>query len=218
MEVVDMMDRRKLDVLCVQETKWKGSKARELGQGYKLYYNRSDSSRNGVGLIIKGGLSDSVMEVRRITDRIMVGRMEIDIIIINVISTYAAQKEDFWDKLDDAIETTQKHERLIVGVDLNGHVGEGNSVVNTFFIKQVSHHLTYTSTGRQSQIDYTLHCRRNLWEVKDCKVVPGECVSKQHHVVTTKLKIQKRKEKASQNQNLRLSGGKLITTLLHTGK
>ena len=26
-EVADMMERRKLDVLCVQETKWKGSKA-----------------------------------------------------------------------------------------------------------------------------------------------------------------------------------------------
>jgi exonuclease III len=43
-EVVDMMDRRKLDVLFVQETKWKRSKARELGQGYKLYYTVYDLS------------------------------------------------------------------------------------------------------------------------------------------------------------------------------
>jgi exonuclease III len=50
------MERRKLDVLCVQETKWKGSTGRELGQGYKLYYNGSDSARNGVVVIVKGGL------------------------------------------------------------------------------------------------------------------------------------------------------------------
>ena len=30
-EIVDMMDRRKVDILCVLETKWKGRKARELG-------------------------------------------------------------------------------------------------------------------------------------------------------------------------------------------
>ena len=32
-ELVDMMQRRKVDILCVQETRWKGSKARSLGAG-----------------------------------------------------------------------------------------------------------------------------------------------------------------------------------------
>jgi hypothetical protein len=66
----------------------------------------------------------------------------------------------------------------------------------SFFKKQVSHQLTYTSGGRQSQIDYTLYRRKNLGEVKDCKVVPGECVSNQQHVVITKLKIQTKKRKS----------------------
>ena len=34
-EVVDFMERRKIKIMCVQETKWKGSKARELGNGFK---------------------------------------------------------------------------------------------------------------------------------------------------------------------------------------
>ena len=38
-EIVDMMDRRKVDILWVQETKRKESKARELGNGYKLYFH-----------------------------------------------------------------------------------------------------------------------------------------------------------------------------------
>ena len=37
-----MMEKRQLDVLYIQETKWKGSKARELGAGYKLYYHGVD--------------------------------------------------------------------------------------------------------------------------------------------------------------------------------
>ena len=38
MEVADMMKRRKIDVMCVQEVRWKGSRAREIGANCKLYY------------------------------------------------------------------------------------------------------------------------------------------------------------------------------------
>ena len=37
-EVVDFMKRRKINIMCVQETKWKGSKARELINSFKLFY------------------------------------------------------------------------------------------------------------------------------------------------------------------------------------
>ena len=33
-ELADMMDRRKVDTLCMQETKWKGSKARNILWGF----------------------------------------------------------------------------------------------------------------------------------------------------------------------------------------
>ena len=32
-ELADMMERRNVDILCLQETKWKGSKARNIGDG-----------------------------------------------------------------------------------------------------------------------------------------------------------------------------------------
>ena len=38
--------------MCVQETKWKGSKARELGNGFKLFYIGEDGRKNGVGIIL----------------------------------------------------------------------------------------------------------------------------------------------------------------------
>ena len=41
-ELVDLMERRKVDILCLQETKWKGSKARNIGGGCKLFYNGTD--------------------------------------------------------------------------------------------------------------------------------------------------------------------------------
>ncbi len=36
-EVVDIMERRRLEVLCVQETKWRGDRARMMVGGIKLY-------------------------------------------------------------------------------------------------------------------------------------------------------------------------------------
>ena len=36
MELVDVMRGRRLDILCVQETKCKGNRSKELGEGYKM--------------------------------------------------------------------------------------------------------------------------------------------------------------------------------------
>ena len=35
-ELADMMERRNVDILCLQETKWKGRRARSIGGGCKL--------------------------------------------------------------------------------------------------------------------------------------------------------------------------------------
>ena len=36
------------------------------------------------------------------------------------------EKNDFWEDLDGLIESVSKEERIVLGADLNGHVGEGN--------------------------------------------------------------------------------------------
>ena len=38
-ELVDMMQRRKMDILCVEEGRWYSNKARSLGAGFKLFYH-----------------------------------------------------------------------------------------------------------------------------------------------------------------------------------
>ena len=66
--LADVMERRKVDILCVQETKWKGSKARNIGGGFKLSYHGSVGNRNGVGVILKEDYAGRVLEVRRMSD------------------------------------------------------------------------------------------------------------------------------------------------------
>ena len=45
-------------MLCVQERKWKRSKAREIGAGYKLYYHEEDGTKNGVGIVLSEDMRD----------------------------------------------------------------------------------------------------------------------------------------------------------------
>ncbi|KAI5628101.1 hypothetical protein C0J50_8339 [Silurus asotus] len=132
-EVADMMERRKVDMLCVQETKWKGSKARNIGGGFKLFYHGVDGKRNGVGVILKEEYSKRVVEVKRVSDRVMIVKVEVEGMMINVISAYAPQvgcemeeKERFWSELDEVVDGVPRKERLVIGADFNGHVGEGN--------------------------------------------------------------------------------------------
>jgi len=53
MEVVDTVTRRRINVMCLQETKWVGKKAKELdSSGFKLWYTGEVRSRNRVGIIV----------------------------------------------------------------------------------------------------------------------------------------------------------------------
>ena len=77
---------------------------------------------------------DRVVELWRVTDRIISLKMELDGVMLNVISAYAPQvgcireeKETFWLDLDKTVEKIPRNERIVMGADLNGHVGEGNN-------------------------------------------------------------------------------------------
>ena len=78
-------------------------------------------------------LVESVLEVKRVSDRLMAMKLEVKGSILNIVSAYAPQvnnnmeeKNDFWEDLDGLIESISKEESIIFGADLNGHVGKGN--------------------------------------------------------------------------------------------
>ena len=61
----------------MQETGWKGSRARDLGEGSKLNYSRTESHRNGVSIVFHKKHIDGVLEVKRINDRVMLMRLDL---------------------------------------------------------------------------------------------------------------------------------------------
>ena len=127
------MERRNVNILGLKETKRKGSKARNIEGGCKLLYNGAHGRRNEIGIVVREELVESVLEVKRVPDRLMAMKLKLKRWILNIASTYAPQvnnsmeeKNDFWEDLDGLIESISKEEKIVLGADLNGHVGEGN--------------------------------------------------------------------------------------------
>ena len=130
-ELADAMKRRKIGVLCVQETRWKGNKSREIGEGCKLIYSgANEQGRNGVGIILDKEWREGLVYVGRRSDRIMSVKLSVGELALNVICAYAPQvgcsaeeKDYFWQQLDMEIQAIPQEERVFLGGDLNGHIG-----------------------------------------------------------------------------------------------
>ncbi|KAL3353178.1 hypothetical protein AABB24_020929, partial [Solanum stoloniferum] len=114
---------------CVQETRWVGAKAREV-DGFKLWYSGGSRDRNGVGILVDGDLREQVVEVRRISDRLMTIKLVIGGCTLSVISAYAPQvgldeeaKKRFYEDLDEVVRGIPNTEKIVIGGDFNGHIG-----------------------------------------------------------------------------------------------
>jgi exonuclease III len=89
-EVVDTMIRRRANILCVQETKWKGQKAKEVEDtGFKLWYTGNTSIKNGVGIVLDKSLKDGVVDIKCQGDMIILVKLLIGDLVFNVISACA---------------------------------------------------------------------------------------------------------------------------------
>ena len=100
-KLADMMERRNVDILCLQKTKWKGSKARNIGGGCKIFYNGADGRKNEIGIVLRVELAESILEGKRVSDRLMAMKLEVNGSILNIVSAYAPQVNNSMEEKND---------------------------------------------------------------------------------------------------------------------
>ncbi|KAL8094838.1 hypothetical protein AgCh_036377 [Apium graveolens] len=119
-----MLKKRKVDVVCIQETKWKGGSTKEVN-GFKLWYSGVGNTRNDVGIMISSLMKENIVEVNRVSDRIMKIKFVVNEEVVNIVSVYAPHvglselaRKNFWDCLDEIV-------RLIPGDQILYIEGDG---------------------------------------------------------------------------------------------
>jgi exonuclease III len=74
------MIRRRVNILCVQEIKWNGQKAKEVEDtGFKLWYTGNTSTKNDVGIVLDKSLKDGVVYIKRQGDMIILLKFLLEI-------------------------------------------------------------------------------------------------------------------------------------------
>ena len=72
-ELVEVLAERRMDVVCVQETRWRGSGCRffgATGRRYKLFWMGSKAKSDGVRISVAEKWVDGVVSVERHSERV----------------------------------------------------------------------------------------------------------------------------------------------------
>ena len=90
-EVCEELRKRKVDVCCIQEVRWKGQGARFVGTSgrrYKLWWSANDAGFGRVEILVKEEISGNVVEVRRKSGRVMAIVLTLGREVMRVICAY----------------------------------------------------------------------------------------------------------------------------------
>ena len=83
--------RRKEDIACLQEVKWRGQETQNIGEGFKLCWSGSKEAANGVAIVVYSSFVDKFLEVKRVSDRLKLLKTIIGQTIFTVVSAYAPE-------------------------------------------------------------------------------------------------------------------------------
>ena len=93
-EVVETLSRRKVDVCCIQETRYRGGNCHTIkgkDTRYKLCWSGNHKGTAGVGVFVAEEWIEKVFEVKRVSDRIILVKLIVSQCVVTFLSVYAPQ-------------------------------------------------------------------------------------------------------------------------------
>ena len=77
-EIIETLSRRKIDLCCCQETRWRGSAnscvrmLKGKDSRYKFFWAGNEAGTAGVGILLAEKWAENVINVKRYSDRAIV--------------------------------------------------------------------------------------------------------------------------------------------------
>ena len=131
-KVVETLTRMKVDVCCIQKTRYRGGSCHTIkgkDTRYKLYWSGNDKGTAGGGVFVAEEWIEKVFEVERVSDRIILVKHIVGQRMVTFLSVYAPQsglsdevKDLFFDQLRAVTARIPASEFLIPRGDWNNHV------------------------------------------------------------------------------------------------
>ena len=75
MELCEELVKREVGICCIQEVRWRGMGSKFVGsldRRFKLWWSGNEDKIGGVGILVREDLCMNVVEINRISDRVMV--------------------------------------------------------------------------------------------------------------------------------------------------
>ena len=139
-EVVETISRRKVDVCCIQMTKYRGGNCHTIkgkDAGTSSIGPENDKGTAGVGVFVAEEWIEKVFEVQRVSDTIILEKLIVGQRVVTFLSVYAPHcpqsglsdevKDLFFDQLRVVTARIPASEFLIPCGDWNGHVGHAGT-------------------------------------------------------------------------------------------
>ena len=129
--MVETLSCRKVDLCCVEETRYRGGHCRIItgkDSRYKLFWSGNSKGTACVGVFVAEKWIEKVFEVKRVYDRIILVKIIVGQGVLCHLSVYAPQyglsdsvKDLFYDQLRAVTAMIPALEFLIPCGDWNGH-------------------------------------------------------------------------------------------------
>ena len=131
-----MLSRRKVDLCCVQETRYRGGHCciiKSKDSRCKLFWSGNSKATARVGVFVAKKWIEKLFEGKRVSDRIILVKIIVSKRVLSLLSVYTSQcglsdsVNLFYDQLRAVTTMIPASEFLIPCGDWNGHVGSTGS-------------------------------------------------------------------------------------------